>query len=397
MKKALLALSALIVLGSAFAQVKSPLNAQLKPPLIIICNENNADVFINGQPVAKTTRDLVIRLAPGVYSVRVAKAGFEDYIDDQVSVGSQDGATLKITLRPAPIAAQAPAPMATAPAPIAAQAPAPISQAPAMAAAPAQVIAPTPAPGADMTMNARPAPAPTLVPAPASPNSANRAFVGAGFPLNVDSNVRGAQIYVNGRLVGQTPLGLEVSRGVYEIRVTAPGYQDFVQNLNVRSPERVNAVLQSLLSQLTVSANVQGADVIINGQAVGKTPLVIGIAPGAYSLVVRAPGYMDYQLQLSVNGPQSINAVLQGALASWQLLIPENAAKGWSKEATEQEGRRGMQLWVDGVPERDFAGQLTPGRHVLRLVAGDLAVERQIDVQAGRTYVFEPFLDINVR
>jgi len=314
MKKALLALSMLIVLGTAFAQENAQMNAQFKQPLIINCNENNADVFINDQPVAKTARNLLIRLAPGMYSVRVSKAGFEDYINEQVSVRSQGGATLRISLRPAPIA----------------PASAPIAPAPAVVAAPAPVIAPAPAPGGNMTMNASPAPAQAFAPAQASQGGSNRAFVGASFPLNVDSNVRGAQIYVNGQLIGQAPLGLQVSRGVYEIRVTAPGYQDFVQSLNVRSPEQVNAVLQS-------------------------------------------------------------------ALAYWQLLVPETAAKGSGKEAIEQGGRRGMQLWVDGAPERNFTGQLTPGRHLLRLVAGDLTVERQVDVQAGRTYVFEPFLDINVR
>jgi hypothetical protein len=392
MKKAILALSALIVLGSAFAQGNFNMNAQAKRSLIINCNEDNADVFINDQLVAKTTRNLKIMLASGQYSVRVAKAGFEDYFNPQVALRSPGGTTLKIILRPAaggaPAVAPLPAPASPAPAPV-------VAPAPAAQTAPSQIIAP--APNENMAMNVKPAPAQAATPFSRGKNDGNRAFAGASFPLNVDANVRGAQVYINGQLVGQTPIGLRVARGNYEVRVTAPGYQDFVQSVNLRSSEQVSAFLQILLSQLSVNANVQGADVIINGSVMGKTPFMAAVAPGAYSLIVRAPGYMDYQVQLSVNGPQAINAVLQGAMASWQLLIPDTVARGGGKEPVEPGWRRGMQLWVDGAPERDFTGQLTPGRHVLRLVTGDLAVETQVDVQAGRTYVFEPFLGIKVR
>jgi len=371
MKKTLLALTALILFGSAFAQARLSLR--------IACNESNAEVYVDDQLMARTGQNLVLNLPAGVHSVRVSKAGFQDYLNPQVVLRAPDSKTLTVILSLAPVAVPSSVGRnVEGPVPAGKNVVAPVSEGKFGAEpVPAGKFAAEPS-----QMTESPEPSPQVI---AVPSDTVNTY-GKTIPLNIDANVRGAQVFVNGQFAGQTPLALNVGRGSYEIRVTAPGYLESIQRANVRAPMNVNMILQVAMSQLSVTSNVTGATVMLNGRTVGQTPFVTTVAAGAYTLVVRAPGYMDYQADLSVNGPQAINAVLQGALAYWQLAVPASAS-----------GQRRMQFWVDGVFDGDFSGQLTPGRHVLRLAAGDLVSETQIDVQAGRSYIFEPFLGINVK
>jgi hypothetical protein len=321
MKKAFLTLATLVLLGTAFAQTKFP--------LVIVCSEMGADVYINDKLYTKTVPNLEIQLPPAVYSIKIAKVGFREFNQDVTVLAQSQGTILNAMLQPF--------------------------------RAPAQLGAPS-----------------TLLPM---------------FPLNVTSNVPGAQVYINGNPVGQAPYGQNVVGGTYEIRVTAPGYSDFQQRMNVRSPTQVNAMLQGFSSQLSVSSNVDGAEVVINGNSAGRVPFVAQLPMGSYMVLVRAPGYLDFQQSVVVgNGGVQVNAFLQGASASWQFRVPE----GFAYEKGKGQ-RQGARLWIDGVPQNDFAGQMMPGRHVVRFALGDLSAEAQVDAQSGRTYVFEPFIGINVR
>jgi hypothetical protein len=101
-------------------------------------------------------------------------------------------------------------------------------------------------------------------------------------------------------------------------------------------------------------------------------------------------------LQIIVNGPQAINAVMQQMVATWQLKLPESLLKD------ARPGRsRDIQVWVDGVQQADsqgqVGGQLLPGRHVIRLMIGGLVAEAQVDAQSGRAYSIEPELGLMVK
>ena len=219
--------------------------------------------------------------------------------------------------------------------------------------------------------------------------------------LSVNANVPGADVYINGSPVGKVPLTLQLNPGNYTVVVKAMGYGDYSQNVQVQpqgygSGTQVNAVLSPLQASLSVNANVPGADVYLNGSPVGKVPLTLQLNPGNYTVVVKAMGYGDYsqnvQLQYQGQGTQ-VNAVLMAALSGWQVSIPDSIvnrdAKGghWSQ----------IMIYVDGQLQRSNSGQVGPGRHVIRIVCGGIASEVVVDIQPGRTYVFEPFFGITVK
>jgi hypothetical protein len=328
-----------------------------------MCNVSGAQVFLAGQLVGTTTPNLMLNVRVGNYPLRIIKPGFNDF--NQVVNVDGDGTTVRVMLQ-----ARGDGPALNLndgkmqPVPEGKElnrqsdnAPAPINNFEKKGAAPNVIVAP-------QVMN---------------------------FDLAISANVNNAEVIINGNPAGRTPFLAQVPAGTYALKVRAPGYLDYNQNIVVgNGPAQFNVALQPLGYQVSVNSNVQGAAVLVNGQQLGQTPYATTLAPGNYAIIVRATGYLDYQVQLSVNGPQQVNASLMPATASWQLNIPEALLN-------RQGQRRGMQLLLDGAPQNGTSGQILPGRHVIRFVTGDLAVETQVDIQAGRAYVFEPSLGINVR
>jgi hypothetical protein len=120
----------------------------------------------------------------------------------------------------------APEPLAppSAPEPVAVPAPVPT---PEPAREPAPVAAPRPRP--------EPLPARTPAPAPSGPGS-----------LNVFSRPAGAQVYVDDRLIGTTPVSLSnVTPGAHTVRIALPGHQRWESHVTV-TPGTATRVAASL-------------------------------------------------------------------------------------------------------------------------------------------------------
>ncbi|NJM10659.1 MAG: protein kinase [Synechococcaceae cyanobacterium SM1_2_3] len=68
----------------------------------------------------------------------------------------------------------------------------------------------------------------------------------------------------------------------------------------------------NLPAQLAVDANVDEAEIFINGRKAGTTPMVIEMRPGAYKVRVRREGYADWngQVNLDAGDESTLSAVL---------------------------------------------------------------------------------------
>ncbi len=381
--------------------------AQTKFPLIINCNQMDADLYINNRLYTKTVPNLRIQLPPNVYNIKISKAGFLDFNANVTVKASGTENLLSVVLQPAQQV-----------------------QAPATVQAPNSIVPSFPlrvvcnVQGAQILVDGK------MV--GATPNdvqillgnhevrvvypgfadvvqmvnvkgmvSINAMFQAQNQQLSVNSNINGASVLINGNPAGQTPFMAQMPNGSYTVIVRAPGYMDFSQNIVINGgPLQVNAMLQGQNQQLSVQCNVNGADVYINGNPAGKTPMMAQVPQGSYSIQVKAPGYGDFGQNVVVgNGPATVNAMLQPMLASWQLKLPDSMLNKDIKSGQS----RGIQVWVDGTLQAETlgpivaAGQFFPGRHSVRVVSGGLAVETQVDAQAGRAYSIEPFIGINVK
>ena len=128
------------------------------------------------------------------------------------------------------------------------------------------------------------------------------------------SQPQGADVYVNGSLVGTTPTGsVTLNEGAYTARFSLPGYDDTTTTFSVNRGGRqtVQASLQPQVGSVQIQANVGGAQVFINGEMVGTIPNGSGrltfdnLPTGTHELVVVAPGFNTVVRSFEIGGGQT--------------------------------------------------------------------------------------------
>ena len=133
-----------------------------------------------------------------------------------VSLLVLSGIGFYVISRPKPIPARAPVAAAPAPVVVPRPAPPPVVEPPPptrRAAAPARTAAPPPADA--------PAPPPALV------------------TLHIDSDVPGAQVFVDRQFVGAAPVTTtDIKPGTHQINVSAPGYDQYAQSIEIEPGPR---------------------------------------------------------------------------------------------------------------------------------------------------------------
>ena len=114
---------------------------------------------------------------------------------------------------------------------------------PPAAAAPAPVVVPPPAPAPEpapaeappATRRAAPSRTAAAAPSPAEAPAAPVDHV----TLHVDSDVPGAQVFVDRQFIGAAPLTTtDVKPGTHQINVSAPGYDQYAQSIEIESGPR---------------------------------------------------------------------------------------------------------------------------------------------------------------
>ncbi|WP_165910353.1 PEGA domain-containing protein [Treponema sp. J25] len=212
------------------------------------------------------------------------------------------------------------------------------------------------------------------------------------YTLSIQSNVAGAQVSVNGSNLGSAPVQANVEAGTYQIQVTANGYEVYQANIQVSGNTVVTANLKPLSGRITISANVNGAEVFLNGVRAGVTPFTTELPYGSYNLKVSAPGYQDYTAGIVVSGPQNLVVSLIPMMGTIRVSIPAPYLVRDHKNPLSL-----IDLYVDGVKQRDLTVQVVAGTRKVTLVTGVITFETTLTVEAGRTYVLEPTFGFTVR
>ena len=124
--------------------------------------------------------------------------------------------------------------------------------------------------------------------------------------LVLEARPEGAEVYVDGRLVGRAPLSLSLEAGLHEVRLLAPGYAEYRARVEVRPEEtlRLSVELVPLRATLEVYVNVE-ARVFLDGEEVGRTRegyLRLEVPFGEHELTLVAPGYRTLVQTLQVSG-----------------------------------------------------------------------------------------------
>lgn len=207
------------------------------------------------------------------------------------------------------------------------------------------------------------------------------------YALMVTSNVKGSEVYVDGQRRGAVPTRLTLPQGSYSITVEANNYHPFTTSVSLSSDMTVNAQLEPKSFRLNVTANVQGADVYLGGDLIGRTPLQIEVTPGIYVLRLAAPGFFEFSQTITISDNFNINVNLRKQAAQVTFVVPENMLNPAVKQAL-----RLFELYIDGSRVPGMLNQpfeVEAGSHLIRVQTGGMSFEGRYVFEPGENYTLE--------
>jgi PKD repeat protein len=128
--------------------------------------------------------------------------------------------------------------------------------------------------------------------------------------LSVYTYPAGSSVYMDGVLAGTGPLWLaDVTPGVHQVKVTAAGYLDWNQAINVKGEGSINYVTAALYPSwwtpiygyVMISSLPGNGIAYLDGIVQGKTPITLShVTPGEHTIRIEVPGYQPWEQVIHV-------------------------------------------------------------------------------------------------
>ena len=113
--------------------------------------------------------------------------------------------------------------------------------------------------------------------------------------LVVTSNPKNAEVLVDGKVKGRTPLKDSVEEGNHTIEIRRNGYISVQRNISVKSKETVqirDVTLEIKPGSISIFSKPSGATITINGKHYGDTPLKMSnLKPGTFAIRLEKNGF----------------------------------------------------------------------------------------------------------
>ena len=193
------------------------------------------------------------------------------------------------------------------------------------------------------------------------------AYSGVAY-YDVDSNVRGATVSLNGRFAGYTPCRVEVSTGTwYDIEVRASGYiTETHRDCRILSDGHVERIYANLRRAATTGSlsvktgNVSGASVYLDGTFKGYTPLTIqNVREGTHSVRVSKRNCKDETASVYVAAGETASVSLSMKISQISVRVTNV---------------NGVGIYLDGVYKGTaplVISDIPSGYHLLRAAKGN--------------------------
>ncbi|MFV0477912.1 MAG: PEGA domain-containing protein [Parahaliea sp.] len=146
--------------------------------------------------------------------------------------------------------------------------------------------------------------------------------------IHLASEPAGATISLNGEAISTTPATVAVLQGEQQVlALELPGFARWQQSLAVVAGEAQNlptVILEPAAGVLTLNSQPAGANVTLNGEFQGQTPLVLELSPDtAQRIHLSRPGYQRHSEQITLGAGQNKEQTiaLQAILGEIQLQV----------------------------------------------------------------------------
>jgi hypothetical protein len=159
-----------------------------------------------------------------------------------------------------------------------------------------------------------PSSASTSIAAPTSSASPGKSTTGT---LHLASNPAGADVMINGRLAGVTPLQLELKAGTHAIALRREGFVDETFSTRVIPGKRtIERRSLTSIAALIIISDPPGAKVFVDDQVIGSTDsqtgqlVRSGLASGEHRLRLSRPGHEDERATIVLSaGRPSVHTI----------------------------------------------------------------------------------------
>ena len=120
--------------------------------------------------------------------------------------------------------------------------------------------------------------------------------------LTVQTDPAGANVMIDNRYIGQTPLKTQVSPDIrHEIQITKAGYEKTSRKIQLTSAssKKINVTLTPLMGVINLNVEPADAELVINGKLRGKVPLELRLVAIEHHLEIRKTGYRSHHIRIT--------------------------------------------------------------------------------------------------
>jgi len=108
----------------------------------------------------------------------------------------------------------------------------------------------------------------------------------SNYQLSIATNPSSADVYIDNRYVGRSPLNLTLEEGTKSLRIERSGYETYYETFLLDRSLSKNITLKKIATnyQLSLITNPSGADVYIDNTYMGRSPLNLTLEEGTKNL-----------------------------------------------------------------------------------------------------------------
>lgn len=208
--------------------------------------------------------------------------------------------------------------------------------------------------------------------------------------LVVQSMPSGAEVQLDGQVVGQTPLTTQVEEGLHTLSLHAEKFKTYTQEFTAVAQQDIDTQQIELIPAdgiLEVASNPNDSAVIVNGVYKGQSPLRIELAPDVPQRIqVYQAGYslQDQTLSLQPATEQQLSVDLAAERVPVRFSVSPSDAEIVINGVARGKGTRTINLTT--LPHRvevrkagyvSYAGNLIPTRSASQVVSVSLLTKEQ--------------------
>jgi len=174
--------------------------------------------------------------------------------------------------------------------------------------------------------------------------------------VKLDSQPAGATLLVDGELVGQTPLTVEILEGSHDLQLSLDGYKSWVEPIEVTAGQAMELPAVKMVRAdglVKIRTNPAGASITVDGRFRGQSPLDLALPPGrSYELRASKAGFQSASRRLQVSSGEDQLLSLQLPPFLGDVSVLSNPGDATVYVDGKESGRTGQKFELSAVPHR---------------------------------------------